>query len=402
MKTAKKNGNRTSVHRIALIWGGGAMSDHRSLSSLVHRASAEPNIVIKRFIVPVSKASLISKLCEWKPDAIISKMGDVETMKCVRHSFPDCPLVSIAVLPPNLANVTVNASGTDVMEVAVRYYETQGLESFALFTVGHDAARKIQKTLFNERFKQREGKTFIFDKELCLETLMSEPTDRYVRSVGAWLKTLPSPTGILTTDNHAAVWLLRLCIKMGVRVPGDIQIIGVDGVDESMEYVPHLSTIQLPYERIGTLALETVVKLLDDKRCSLPPVLRVNGATLVLRGTTGVKSIILSNIPAALSYFESQYARGITVEEAIKHTQHVSVVTFYKDFMAATGCSPAAYLHRLKMDTATCMLRDTQLTVTNIAELSGFGSGNYFTQVFRKEMGVTPTAYRRQNKAAKG
>jgi transcriptional regulator GlxA family with amidase domain len=40
------------------------------------------------------------------------------------------------------------------------------------------------------------------------------------------------------------------------------------------------------------------------------------------------------------------------------------------------------------------MLRETDLTIPRIAEASGFNSASYLTQVFRKDLGMSPVKYR--------
>ena len=52
------------------------------------------------------------------------------------------------------------------------------------------------------------------------------------------------------------------------------------------------------------------------------------------------------------------------------------------------------YLQKLRVDEAARLLRETDKTVTEIAELSGFGDVKSFYTVFKREMDVTPGEYR--------
>lgn len=59
-----------------------------------------------------------------------------------------------------------------------------------------------------------------------------------------------------------------------------------------------------------------------------------------------------------------------------------------------TAFSPMAYLMRLRVDKARILLRRIDLSITEIAMDCGFSSSQYFANVFRKCMGLSPTEYR--------
>jgi AraC-like DNA-binding protein len=59
-----------------------------------------------------------------------------------------------------------------------------------------------------------------------------------------------------------------------------------------------------------------------------------------------------------------------------------------------TGMSPVTYLHHIRLIHARSLLEQSDLSVQEIAEKSGFGSSNYFIRLFRKNFGHTPKQYR--------
>ena len=68
---------------------------------------------------------------------------------------------------------------------------------------------------------------------------------------------------------------------------------------------------------------------------------------------------------------------------------------FFQLFKTGTGLTPNDYLQRLRIDKATEMLTRTNRSVTTIAFETGFTSSQYFSKVFQKYAGHTPSAYRR-------
>ena len=63
-------------------------------------------------------------------------------------------------------------------------------------------------------------------------------------------------------------------------------------------------------------------------------------------------------------------------------------------FSKTIGISPGRYLRQQKMKYAKELLKQPDLTVALVAQLSGFNDANYFSRVFLKEVGVLPSLYR--------
>ena len=78
---------------------------------------------------------------------------------------------------------------------------------------------------------------------------------------------------------------------------------------------------------------------------------------------------------------------------------HYNKSHIFKQFKKATNCSVMAYFTRLKIDRAKRMLRETSLSVAQIADKLAFDTPNYFTKTFKKLTGYTPSRYRKMRKA---
>ena len=64
-------------------------------------------------------------------------------------------------------------------------------------------------------------------------------------------------------------------------------------------------------------------------------------------------------------------------------------------FKQETGKGPAQYLKEFRLRKAEKMLRTTFLSVKQVLKYVGLGSNAHFVHDFRKQYGMTPTAYRR-------
>ncbi len=85
--------------------------------------------------------------------------------------------------------------------------------------------------------------------------------------------------------------------------------------------------------------------------------------------------------------------------ELSKLADHVKLNPSYLSrlFKKEMGVAVSTYIRRKKVETAGNMLRYSEFTPSEIASILAFPTQSYFTEVFRKETGLTPTEYRRKN-----
>ena len=77
---------------------------------------------------------------------------------------------------------------------------------------------------------------------------------------------------------------------------------------------------------------------------------------------------------------------------------HISESRFNHIFKEVIGVPPHLYYTKLRIDNACRLLKDTDLKIKEIAEYSGYSDPLYFTQVFKKQTGITPNSYRKLNR----
>jgi AraC-like DNA-binding protein len=79
----------------------------------------------------------------------------------------------------------------------------------------------------------------------------------------------------------------------------------------------------------------------------------------------------------------------ISIQE-IASRLNTGYTTFRINFKKHTGLAPAKYFHDLRLNKAGQMLKETNLSVKEIAFMLQFSSTNQFSTIFRKSMGVSP------------
>ena len=96
---------------------------------------------------------------------------------------------------------------------------------------------------------------------------------------------------------------------------------------------------------------------------------------------------------AAAAKMERDYPTPLSMQE-LARSVYLSERHFRRQFEKAYGISPSEYLLNLRLNAACRLLLCENLTVTDTAMACGFSDGNYFSRVFHRKNGISPTAYR--------
>ena len=98
-----------------------------------------------------------------------------------------------------------------------------------------------------------------------------------------------------------------------------------------------------------------------------------------------------------LAFIWQNYQRRITLDE-IAAAAHVGGRECLRCFQSCMQKTPFEYLLEYRTEMSKRLLRDTQLSVMEVAAETGFSSAAYYGKIFRRLCGMTPGAYRRQEK----
>lgn len=99
-------------------------------------------------------------------------------------------------------------------------------------------------------------------------------------------------------------------------------------------------------------------------------------------------------IDKAASYFNEHYSEQINID-AYAEEHHFSTSWFIRNFKLYTGFTPMQYILSKRIYNAEALLQNTQYTVTEIAQIVGYDNPLYFSRVFKKQKGLSPTDYRK-------
>ncbi len=103
-------------------------------------------------------------------------------------------------------------------------------------------------------------------------------------------------------------------------------------------------------------------------------------------------------IADAKDFLERNYMNStLSVNDAASHIS-LSPRRMNELFLSEYGQTPAKYLTSLRISSAVELLDDPDLKIADIAALCGYSSANYFIRAFKKDIGITPDAFRKHKK----
>lgn len=152
----------------------------------------------------------------------------------------------------------------------------------------------------------------------------------------------------------------------------------MDSFVESM--MPYIKNPKLVTENLMEVKLQELIYILceSDDPYSINYIL----GTLFIQEQLEFENIIEANL-----------FNNLSIEE-LAHLAIRSESSFKRDFKKAYGTSPAKYIKRRRLEKAEKLLRNTNVTISNIAWDCGFENLAHFSNSFRLEYGRSPRAYR--------
>jgi LacI family transcriptional regulator len=218
----------------------------------------------------------------------------------------------------------------------------------------------------------------------------------YARSqtLGRWLRSLPKPVGILVCHDSLAKTVLQTCDAIGLRVPYEVAVVGVDNDEVICELAtPPLSSVVPNVEAVGVQAAKTLDKMLQ-KIATPAEVTFIPPLGLEIRASSDVEALHDPVLAKAVRYIRERTAQGVSVKEVMSHVG-ASRSTLERRFLMHLNCTPHDYIARRQVEQVRRLLLDTTYPLRQVARMAGFKSAAHMVVVFRMATGMTPGQFRR-------
>lgn len=201
---------------------------------------------------------LVEKLIKSRVDGVILFNNENLATEIEKISSYDMPIVVIGdrISAENQGSIYVDARKI-TYELATSYLD-KGVSDIAFFTARQNLVKKEELV---EGFKQAyEEHGLIFDNVTNVSTHYEESYPYFVD----YFKT-HRPQVVIAGYDKEAVAAINAARENGIRVPEDMEVIGMMNTTYSVMCNPTLTTVNVPVYNMGALALRLLTKILNDE-----------------------------------------------------------------------------------------------------------------------------------------
>jgi LacI family transcriptional regulator len=333
---------------------------------------------------------------DWRGEGIIARVTSRSLARQIESLRVPAVNVSWSAVPgtrfPQVATDELAVS-----RLAFEHFQERGFRQFAY--VGHSDQLN---------YVDRCGPAFARSVANCgCECLSFQPARTKAASrrhpprieeLARWLKGLPKPVAVLAWDAVRGRQVTEACWKAGILVPEEVAVLAGFNDDLMCEIsIPPLSGIDQCPERVGYSAAELLDRMMRGKSASASPK-RIAPEGVVTRRSTDTLAHDDPDLVNALRYIREHAHQPISVEDVLASVV-ISRRSLEQRFLKEVGRSPAAEIRQVHLQRAMELLTRTDWPIPQVAGASGFLHPEVMTRAFRRELGVSPTGYRRQSRS---
>lgn len=294
----------------------------------------------------------------------------------------DIPAVNMSGMDPPEEIPSVFVDNRAVGRMAAEHLLKLGPRHFACLDVGDNRLSNLRCGGFQERIREEMPEMEV--------PRLGGTTKNFVTALAA----LPRPLALFCVTDNRARAAANAVLSLGLRIPGDVAIVGVDNdpFECEMTRVP-LSSVVVPFEEIGAKAMETMLTLL---RGETPDswVLEIPPSHVVTRLSSDPRIFDDELVTRAVRILRQPRAKPLNVA-GLAAALGVSRRTLEIRFRNAGAGTAHSLIHDMRMERAAALLKDSQLSVADVSRAIGIQDYRRFGQLFLERYGQTPGQFRR-------
>ncbi len=360
---------------------------HGALDCLVD--SHRSDITLSR--IPWSVEELQHACGDYQVDGLIVPIVNDTIYKTVRSSGWKRISTHIGFKCPGIPQVDANHSETGRM--AADYFLDLGFDHFAYTGMSRVCAMQMRRDGFITRIKERGHTVQRYEFPQIIQ---------YTKNPGGsaedWVRALPKPVAIYCSDDQTASSLIFHCKQLNLYVPDQVAVLGTeDSYELCRASQPDISSVHIPYRKIGYAAMENMMLWLDGKK-KPPPQTVIEPDYVAARTSTDTLAIQDEQLRKAMRILREHCTEKIAMDQ-VASSVGISLRVLQQKFKNQLGRSPLSELHRARIAKVKNLLRETSFSLEEIAGRCGYLNANYLCEHFKKMDGQSPGEYRNKTQS---
>ena len=307
--------------------------------------------------------------------------------------FADRRMVSVSVnfdrSSRDIASVCLDEER--IAHLALSHLLARGCKSVTTFRFNAAPFAILREKYFLEAAVRAEVR---LQKGWWASASTAAPSEEHPNAIRRWLSRLDKPCGIFSCCDVWGHMLARYARAASLRVPEDLALLGVDNDAIECEIVaPPLSSVVVPWTDVGEAAARLVAaglqgKPIRDRRVVIGPM------GVACRRSTDASAIHDTVVASAVTWIRQHASKRITLSMVSKAVG-VPRQRLVPHFRRALGRTVMQEVRIAHVELAQRLLSTSEAPLPEIARRSGFSNAGRLGIAFRRELGVSPGAYRR-------
>lgn len=319
------------------------------------------------------------------------------------------PIIAVYTLQDMLNLPFISANSDLVAKMACEYFIKKQFKNFAFFGITQakwslermdSFVKYVAKAGFQVNvFKEEQipiTNDFVPFINLWINKTLNTAQEQHLIQ---WLKELPKPAAILASCDILACHLSNVIKDNGMNIPEEIAVLGVNN-DQAICNIcdPPLSSIALNFKKAGYEAARLLDKIICGQQKMEGQCIEIQPTHVETRISTDMLAVDDSDIIQVLQYIRENSNKPLQVEDIANYVC-ISKRSLQMKFRKALGRSIHDEIVQAHFDIAKTLLIDTNLSIDDIAEKSGFLYTSNMRRAFKQIAGILPQKYRQQYRA---
>ncbi len=329
-------------------------------------------------------------LHRWRGDGIIARIENERIAEAVaKLKIPVVDVSATGALP----NVPwVETHDESIAQLAIDHFIERGFRHLAFCGDDRFAWSRYRKEGMQRLLEKSGQPCYTYGASVSTGLIDDE------QRLADWIVSLPKPVGVLCCYDMRGRQLIEICQRNQMAVPEQVAVLGVDN-DElvcNLAEIP-LSSVIPNSHGAGYLAAKLLSQMLDGENVE-PIAHLLKPLGIVTRQSTDSLAIEDSDVIRAMQFIREHACSGINVEDLMLTTTLTRRVleSRFKKFL---GHTPHDAIQRVRLRRAEELLTETDLPLATVADRAGFLHTEYFSVVFKRWKGISPSEYRETHRA---
>jgi LacI family transcriptional regulator len=329
-------------------------------------------------------------LRKWKGDGIIARIQNQSIAAEVRAT--GIPAVDVLGLVPQVSIPLVHVDDAQIARMAAGHLLERGFRHFGFFGIEGENWSERRRESFAECAHAAGCSLGVY--ELPRDQARATTWERMEDELASWVRHLPKPAGVMVCSDQRGPQFLEACRRAGVQTPDEVAVVGVDNDEPLCEVCnPPLSSVNANHLRVGYHAAALLDRLMRGRQAPPQPIL-IEPERVVTRMSTDVLAIEDRAVANVLRLIREQACAGIKVDDLARQAG-LSRSVLQRRFRTLLKRSVHEELLSVRLKRASELLAETDLSLAEIAERTGFKHQSYMGAVFKARLGKTPARFRK-------